>query len=199
MRILVIEDEIIIARFIEQILNKHFECDVQITLNPKEAEKAALAFMPNIILCDINLNGAIDGIELIQKLQKLLNFETIFITSYQSREIIDKAALTSPVTYIIKPFKENQFIATLKILITNLTNKNNSGTKSVNELGLFTKAEYNILKLIADNKSTSEIAKSLFISPSTVKNHRHNIVRKLQLPPDTHALVKWVVEHKADF
>jgi DNA-binding CsgD family transcriptional regulator len=61
---------------------------------------------------------------------------------------------------------------------------------------VLTKAECKILQLISDNKTTAEIADTLFISPNTVKNHRHNISRKLELSTDNNALIKWAIENK---
>ena len=52
-----------------------------------------------------------------------------------------------------------------------------------------------VIRKISENLSTKEIAEQLFISESTVKNHRHNICVKLDLPSGTHSLLKWVMEN----
>ena len=57
--------------------------------------------------------------------------------------------------------------------------------------------EINILKLIAKQKTTAEIADMLFISPKTVGNHRTNISKKLELNGEQNALLKWAIENKA--
>ncbi len=56
--------------------------------------------------------------------------------------------------------------------------------------------EINILKLIAMNKTSTQIADMLFISPKTVANHRTNISKKLQLDGQQNGLLKWALEHK---
>ncbi|MEL7533207.1 MAG: response regulator transcription factor, partial [Bacteroidota bacterium] len=56
--------------------------------------------------------------------------------------------------------------------------------------------EINILKLIARQKTSAEIADMLFISPKTVSNHRTNISKKLSLTGEQNGLLKWALEHK---
>jgi DNA-binding NarL/FixJ family response regulator len=59
-----------------------------------------------------------------------------------------------------------------------------------------TKHEVNILKLIARQKTSPEIASMLFISPKTVSNHRRNIGKKLGLSGVQNGLLKWAIEHQ---
>ena len=197
LRILIIEDEIIICRDIEQLLESHFNCETRIALTIDEGGTEATHFLPHLVLCDINLNNEhVSGIELVQQLQKKLHFETIFITANASKDIIEKAAFTAPANYIIKPFDDNQLIAAIKIAQNRLLNMPQMGTSKFDIKEALSKTEYNILMLIGDNKTTPEIAGELFISPLTVKNHRHNITRKLKIPSDNNALVKWAMENK---
>jgi DNA-binding CsgD family transcriptional regulator len=65
-------------------------------------------------------------------------------------------------------------------------------------LSELTTSETRILKLIADNKSSREIADMLFISYKTVENHRSNICRKMGLEGNN-ALLKFVIENKTHF
>ena len=197
LRILIIEDEIIICRDIEQLLERHFNCETRIALTIEEAETEATHFLPHLMLCDINLSDEhVSGIELVQQLQKKLHFETIFITANSSKDIIEKAAFTAPANYIIKPFDDNQLIAAIKIAQNRLLNTPQMGNSKFDVEAALSKTEYNILKLIGANKTTPEIAQELFISPLTVKNHRHNITRKLKIPSDNNALVKWTLENR---
>jgi DNA-binding NarL/FixJ family response regulator len=194
-RVLIIEDEIIIGRYIQMMLTEHFECDVRLALSSQEAVSESV-FLPHLVLCDINLNEAKDGIELITSLKKTLHFETIYITSYQLKSMVDRATSTEPVNYLIKPIDENQFVASLQTTFARLQNNKLVGKKIVHFHESLSRSEVDILKMIADNKSSKEIAEALFISPLTVKNHRHNISRKLDLSHDNNALAKWVMEHK---
>ncbi|MNI91060.1 Spore germination protein GerE [compost metagenome] len=69
------------------------------------------------------------------------------------------------------------------------------GITRQNPQNLLTKIEYDILRLIAQKKTTKEIAETLFISPYTVKNHRHNICTKLQLEEENNAILKWAIKN----
>ncbi len=61
----------------------------------------------------------------------------------------------------------------------------------------FTATESKILQLIAQQKKSKEIAKILFVSEKTIRNHRYNIKKKLDLPKENNSLLKWaLVEYK---
>ncbi|AFD05206.1 response regulator transcription factor [Solitalea canadensis] len=195
MRILIIEDEIIIARYIQQQLHDKFDCQTNIAVNIDEATSIIGEFLPHLILCDINLNDATDGVDLIAQFQKNFGFDTIFITSYQAKEIIEKAARIKPANYIIKPIDEAQLFAAIQIVQLKNMDNESVGITRQNPQNLLTKIEYDILRLIAQKKTTKEIAETLFISPYTVKNHRHNICTKLQLEEENNAILKWAIKN----
>jgi DNA-binding NarL/FixJ family response regulator len=198
MRILIIEDEIIIGRYIQQLLDEHFDCETRLSITINEAKTEMLDFLPHLVLSDIHLNDTTDGIELIRHLQESCHFETIFITSYQAKNMVQKAAATLPAHYIVKPIDENQVVAAIELTRHRLRTNPLAGTPRLNIKELLSKIEYDVLQLVSDNKNTKEIAQILFLSPLTVKNHRHNISRKLQLPSDNNALTKWVFDNRKE-
>ena len=195
-RVLIIDDEIIITRYIQMLLHKNFNWEVKLSISVEEAEAEMASFRPQLVLCDINLGSKIDGIDLITRLQKDFIFDTIYITSYQSDGIIEKASLTRPVNYIIKPLNEVQFIATMKMAGGRIALPEKVAPLAKE---LLTRSEYEVLQLIIGSLSTQEIAKTLHLSPLTVKNHRHNICRKLSLPPGNNAILRWAMENKDEF
>ena len=198
MRILIIEDEIIIARFLEQQLTANFECSTAIALNQQEVADTMPGFLPHLILCDINLKEEKDGITLIETLRQQYVFDVIFITSYQSRAIIERAPLYHPLNYIIKPVDEAAVFAAMKLAWPLIEANNKSGRlyadSSIHQM--LSDAERKILQLISQNKTSREIASILFLSPYTIKNHRHSICRKLGLKEGNNALLKWAMLHK---
>lgn len=197
MRILIIEDEIIIARFIEQQLTLNFNCTTEIAINQQEVENILPKFLPHLILCDINLQDNIDGIEIIEKWRLQYTFDVIFITSYQSKNIIERALAFQPLNYIIKPADEADIFAAVKIAWSVIENKPNLGKQTnISEEPLFTSVEISIIEHIKNNKTSQEIASLLFLSPYTIKNHRHRICRKLELKDENNALLKWAHQHK---
>lgn len=203
-RVLIIEDEIIIARYIQQLILENFRWEVAIAVDEAEAALEMKEFHPQLVLCDINLQGKIDGIDLVAGFQESFQFETIFITSYKTKGILEKAAQARPVNYIIKPLEETQLLATLMMTDSRLSSDRHSqrGDSPVKEQlpvkDLLTRSEIKVLQLIAGNLSTREIAGALYISPLTVKNHRHNIARKLDLAPGNNSILKWAIQHRGE-
>jgi DNA-binding NarL/FixJ family response regulator len=194
-RILIIEDEIIIGRFIERLLQGHFECDIRIAVSAGEARIAMADFLPHLLLCDIQLEEELSGIGLITELRRRFAFEVIYITSYQHRSIIEQAAATLPANYIIKPIDENQLIAGVQLVMSRLQTDDQAGKAYLRSNAIFTEIELRILRLIRDKKTTIDIAETLHLSRYTIKNHRHTICRKLQLEDENNALLKWVVQN----
>jgi DNA-binding NarL/FixJ family response regulator len=195
MRILIIEDEIIIARFIEQQLKSNFNCSVQIAINYLEVMDIVPQFIPQLLLCDINLKEKLDGMAIIKELQKTYVFEVIFITSYQSKTIIEEASTVKPLHYLIKPVDEATIYAAIKLAEPLISANHKLGQLAVDHLQEFefTEAERSIIHLILQRKTTKEIAISLHLSPFTIKNYRHKICRKLNLDDENNALLKWAL------
>lgn len=194
MRILIIEDEIIIARFIEGQLKNSFQAETQIALGIQEAEELIEIFLPHLVLCDIELNDRIDGIELMHLTKKLHDFELIFIISYQSKPIIDRASELKPANYIIKPLDECRLYAGILPVVKKLASRKNEEEPYFK--ALLSRTEMQILQLIAQKKTTKEIAEDLFLSPYTVKNHRHGICRRLKLKGGNNALLMWALKNR---
>jgi len=199
MRILIIEDEIIIARFMEQQLNTSFVSEIRIALSSDEACSMMADYLPHLVFCDINLNEETDGIHLMEKLTKRYTFEVIFITSYDSKAVIERASTVKPANYIIKPVDESQLYACMVVtrpLITanpQLGQRRDSTHPLISQLN---ETEIQILKLVRDRHTTKEIAKLMYLSPSTIKNYRHGICRKLALKDENNALLKWVLQNE---
>jgi DNA-binding NarL/FixJ family response regulator len=195
MRILIIEDEIIIARFIENQLKESFRADTCIALNLQEAEEHLKTFFPHLILCDIELNDQLDGIELMHKLKSSHNFELIFITSYQSKSMIDRASDLKPANYIIKPLDESRLYAGILPIIKQVENRLHI-EEQLSLDSLLSPTEMQVLQFVAKRKTTKEIANLLFLSPLTIKNHRHGICKKLNLKEGNNALLMWALKNQ---
>lgn len=196
LRILIIEDEIIIARFIEHQLKTNFTCETRIAVSRTEAQDAMAEMLPHLLLCDIQLESELSGIDLVTALRRRYVFEVIYITSYQNHSIIEKAAATHPANYLIKPLDETQLFAGIQLVISRLSGVEEQGGKPLLQTNtLLTETELRILRLIREKKTTVEIAAALHLSRYTIKNHRHNICGKLQLADENNALLKWVVQN----
>jgi DNA-binding NarL/FixJ family response regulator len=191
-KILIVEDELIIATDLSEMLfHQGFDCRICLT---KEEAMLLLeqAFMPDLILCDIHLRAAQDGIELAKWIRsRSIETEIIFITAFSGTEIINKTSEIDPLNFIVKPWNEQQIKATIQIAFNYIDKKRDIN----NRLSVLSITEYRIIELIAQNKSSKEIADILFISEKTVRNHRYNISKKLDLPNEKNSLLKWAMQH----
>ncbi|WP_048190133.1 response regulator [Methanobacterium sp. SMA-27] len=103
-KILIVEDEIIMANDLKQQLEEIGYEVVGITGNGEDAIKKTGETKPDIILMDIVLKGEIDGIETTQQIRNLYNIPVIYLTSNYDDKILERAAKTYPAGYITKPY-----------------------------------------------------------------------------------------------
>src|SRR5690554_1476360 len=106
-KIIVVEDEVIVAKDIAESLEK---IGYEVVNTFSKGEKL-LSFLEkenkiDLILMDIMLSGNITGIETAGKIKEKYNIPVVFLTAYADEKTIDKAKITEPYGYIIKPFKE---------------------------------------------------------------------------------------------
>jgi DNA-binding NarL/FixJ family response regulator len=112
--------------------------------------------------------------------------------------VLKDSAVTDIVTSIKSVAKGRPYLSpALSALLLNRRRKTEDLEKEQPGLNLLSPTEKRILKLIAEDKTSKEIANELFISHRTVETHRANICRKLDLHGSL-ALVKFAVLHKAE-
>jgi PAS domain S-box-containing protein len=116
-RILIVEDEAIIASVIAGALRK-FAYDVIDILNTGEsAVTAALQKQPDLILMDIRLQGDMDGISAAERIQEQADIPIIYLTAYADEPTLDRAKRTQPYGYIPKPFQEIELKTTIEMAL----------------------------------------------------------------------------------
>lgn len=116
-RILVVEDEAIVAMGIKQKLEELGHQVVDIAYNGEDAVQIAHETEPDLILMDIVLKGDIDGIEAAAKIRNLLDIPVIYLTAYSDEEVLERARMTEPYGYIIKPFKKSELNANIEMAL----------------------------------------------------------------------------------
>ena len=101
--ILIVEDEVILSSCLEMQLKEegYSVCDTFTT--GEEAVNFVQNYTPDLILLDINLAGAIDGIETAHNIIKKKEIPIIFMTAYNEKHIYERAQQVSPKAYLIKP------------------------------------------------------------------------------------------------
>ena len=115
--ILVVEDESIVRKDIERSLTKMGYNVVAQADTGEKAIQLALEFKPQIALMDIMLKGEMTGIEATAKIKEELDIPVIFLTAYADEATLNKAKITEPHGYILKPFKEIDLHTTIEMAL----------------------------------------------------------------------------------
>lgn len=115
--IVVVEDEAIIAEDIQYSL-EDAGYTVPDTFSKGENVLNWLSNnTANIVLMDVMLAGELDGIETAQKIQAQWDIPIVYLTSFTNEHILQRAKLTSPFGYIVKPFKNRELFATIEMAL----------------------------------------------------------------------------------
>jgi DNA-binding NarL/FixJ family response regulator len=185
-KILIVEDEPVIAKNISMYLNNGDFIVSGIAYDEDEAISQLQQNTPDAVILDISLDSSTDGIDIARYINKHNKIPFIFLTSYADKETLEKAKQVEPGGYIVKPFNEKTLLATLEIAVSNHAGKSNF---QVPELDLnklnrhllspLTEREFEVLNNIYNGKTNNQIAESLFVSVNTIKAHIKNGYLKL--------------------
>jgi len=116
-RILVVEDEVIVARDIQQQLCERGYTLVGHATRGAEAIRLAVEQRPDLVLMDIQLSGGMDGIEVAQTLRRQLALPVVFMTAFCADEFLERAQLSEPFGYILKPFSERELYTVIEMAL----------------------------------------------------------------------------------
>ena len=200
-RILVVEDEPLIAMDIEQTLNNIDFAVTAVAHTYIDAIHQLKINTPEAVLLDINLNDEKDGIDIAEFINEQYHLPIIFLTSHADKNTLDRAKKTQPAGYIVKPFEEKDLLAGLEIALYNFSmresNKPILSLVNINKhiLSQISEREFDVLVAIYEGKTNMQMAESLFVSVNTIKTHISNIYIKLDVASRTAAVAKvrdWV-------
>jgi PAS domain S-box-containing protein len=124
-RILIVEDESLVARDIENMITSlgYEACGIANT-GDEAAEKAARS-RPDLVLMDVIIKGNLDGIAAAEKIWESFHIPVIYVTAYADEQTLKRAKATEPFGYILKPFDERE----LKVAIEMAFYKSQMGLK----------------------------------------------------------------------
>ncbi|EPR72617.1 Two-component hybrid sensor and regulator [Winogradskyella psychrotolerans RS-3] len=186
-KILIIEDDVIIAEYISEILQEEQFKNIEIANDATTAISKMKTFVPEIILMDINLSGKNEGITLSEN--KNDNAAVIFITGQQDFALMSEAIKTRPYGYLTKPIKKVDLMASIGIVIQKNENQNfqfKDGYDTVNvkysDIRYFVadgnySSIYTISKKYSIRQSLSTIAEQLPLH-TFARAHRSFLVNK---------------------
>jgi len=195
LKILIVEDEALIAKDIEFSLLRLEYMVVGIAYDSVTALDMIHNRKPDLVLLDIELNSEISGIDIAKILNSKYKIPFIYLTSYADPCTIDMVKKTFPFGYILKPFSERELYSAIELANYRLINKSKSifpSKSSINELccDVLTSREYDVLIGLYEGKSNQKLADDYFISINTVKTHLKNIFSKMEVSNRHMALSK---------
>ena len=116
-RILVVEDESIVAKDIQQTLIR-LGYDVPATASSAQNAYARLEELdPDLVFLDIKLKGDLDGIHIAEHIKQKYDIPVIFLTSFVDKNTLDRAKITEPYGYLVKPFNESDLQTTVEMAL----------------------------------------------------------------------------------
>lgn len=194
-RVVIVDDHDLVREGIRAILEK----DPQFTVvgeagDGQEAIRLVTRTQPDVVLMDINLPGGIGGLEATEAiLRDCPGVKIIILTQYENREYIQRAIRIGAHGYLVKRSVSEQLKEAIGVvrkgqrylhplaadeLVDMVTTGRNLEDDEYERL---TQREKQVLKLLAEGKTSREIAKYLGISLKTAMSHRTNLMAKLNV------------------
>ena len=214
-RILLVDDQKLMRIGIKSLFEEYPELEIVAEAqNGAEAVEKAKLLKPDIVLMDIGLPD-ISGIEATKKIMELNipNVKVVILTAHVSEDEIFNSLSAGAFGYIMKDINTEQLMVILKTIkngamwidpqVVPFIKDKNCGVippRQLSRAGFrethsnLTQREYEVLKLVVDGQTNSEIAKTLTISEHTAKAHVCNIIQKLVVDDRTQAAVQALIE-----
>ncbi|MER3434006.1 MAG: hybrid sensor histidine kinase/response regulator [Leptolyngbya sp. ERB_1_1] len=117
-RILIVEDESIIALDIQTSLQNAGYQVVSIATSAEEALSDTANLQPDLVLMDIRLRSETDGVETAEQIWQNWQLPVIFLTAHADENTLSRAKQTQPFGYILKPFEDRELITMIEIALS---------------------------------------------------------------------------------
>jgi two-component sensor histidine kinase len=114
-RVLIVEDELIVAFNMQQQLTRLGYDVPAVVASGADALLKIRHLRPDVVLMDVNIDGDMDGIETSVKIPENLDVAVIYVTAYSDEGLVQRARQTSPYGFIVKPFSEHDLHATIQM------------------------------------------------------------------------------------
>ena len=186
-RILIVEDEPLIAADLEEIVSSHNYLCTGIAYSKTDAIDKLSQQNYDLVLLDINLGKIDDGLQLGALINRKYFRPFIFITSYADRQTLDAAKKVRPMGYIVKPFDDRDVYTAIEIGLSNFGEFIKSKELTLDALnnhityGKVTEREFELIKAMCEGLSNKQLAEKFYVSVNTIKTHIKNIYEKLNV------------------
>ncbi len=116
-RILVVEDEILVARDLQHQLTEMGYDVPDIAGAGAEALEKVEVIKPDLVLMDIRIRGDMDGVAVAEQVHSRFRIPVVYLTAYADDATVQRAKITEPFGYILKPFQERELETTIEIAL----------------------------------------------------------------------------------
>ena len=116
-RILVVEDESVVAKDIQWSLKSLGYSICAWASSGEEALEKVEALKPDLVLMDIVLKGGVDGVEAAERIRTNFDIPVVYLTAYADEHTLQRAKVTEPFGYILKPFEERELHTTIEVAL----------------------------------------------------------------------------------
>lgn len=116
-RILIVEDEHIVAMGIKKMLKILGYTVTGVASSGEDAISKTESTFPDVVLMDIMLKGDLDGVEAAREIRERFDVPIVYLTAYSDNNILERAKITEPFGYIIKPFDEKDLYSSIEIAL----------------------------------------------------------------------------------
>lgn len=209
-RIIIVDDHPIVANGIQQLIDR--EPDMKVIKSVQDADGAVRAIesdAPDLIIVDISLKGATNGIDLIKGLKKRYpRIMTLVLSMHDENLYAERAIKAGAKGYIMKNDLTDNIVKAIRTilsdrlylsdkltsrLLSNIANENVTDDESI--IKTLSDREFEVFEYIAAGLKSSDIAREMNISVKTVEAHKLNIRTRLNLRSGTD-LIKYAIEWK---
>lgn len=182
-KVLIIEDDPIIADYLSQLLSAEGFNVLGIAHTGERALDKISSLHPDLCICDIHLGTGMSGIDVAEVLSSKYQIPYIFLTSFDDDKTIEEAERHSPYGYIVKPFQDRTLLATIKIAWSNYKKRQSAEVLSKADIEqktdvILTPQEYEILTKLINGQSYKQIAEAQFLTTDSIKYHAGKIYKK---------------------
>jgi DNA-binding NarL/FixJ family response regulator len=204
-RAIIVEDEWIVARDLQHILEEIGLQILRLVRRPSEVPALLEELKPELLVLDIDLDAEIDGIELAEQVQRTHPCAVLFVSAHAEPETLARIRRVDAHGFVVKPFTRPQLEAAVEVALARLDRTSDQAQAALREIarvladagalpssperrtrdwrqvpGLdeLSPREVQVLEALLAHRRPPQIAEDLGISPHTVRNHLKSIYAK---------------------
>lgn len=205
----IVEDDPLVSRQVRRNLEELGYTVAGVAATPEQAVAMVRSTSPALITVDIGLGSETDGVDLAAQFAAICGAAIVFVTGHADQETVSRVASRRSAGFVVKPFSDAQLRASVRMAEARGAREATAGaagqvddairrlTSALSELRVIGHApppvpndpafdtishrEWEVIRAIVRLHSVADVAKALFISPHTVRNHLKSIYGKLDV------------------